>query len=182
MMRRLVIVYAIVELAVFIALVSTIGWGWTLLALLAAFVLGWGFVVPFAGSHLMDQLARLRSGGKDPHEALGVMVSEGALVTLATVLVMVPGLVTTALGMLLLVPPIRVVARPGLAAITTRRLGGMPLIADAGAFTAEGHKGRPDYIDGEVIDVRDTRQVRDFADFPDFAEAEPPVLPYGSSG
>jgi UPF0716 protein FxsA len=175
MVRRLVLVYAVVELAVFVALVSTIGWGWTLLALLAAFVLGWGFVVPFAGSHLMDQLARLRSGMKDPHKALG----DGALVTLATILVLVPGLFTTTLGMLLLVPPVRAVARPGLAAIAARRLRRMPLTADLIATNGPG------YIDGEVIDVRDipdTRHVRNPADFPEFADAEPPVLPYGTRG
>lgn len=175
MVRRLLFVYAIVELAAFIALVSTIGWGWTLLALLATFVLGWGFVVPMAGSHLLEQLARLRSGVTDPQKAVG----DGALITLATVLVLVPGLVTTALGVLLLVPAVRVVARPGLAAIATRRFRRMPLIADAADFKAAD--GR-DYIDGEVLDVRDVRHVRDFADFPGCVDAEPPVLPYGSHG
>jgi len=49
MVRRLLLVYAVVELAVIIALVSTIGWGWTLLALLATFILGWGLFAPMAG-------------------------------------------------------------------------------------------------------------------------------------
>jgi UPF0716 protein FxsA len=185
MVRRLLLIYAVVELAVFIALVSTIGWGWTLLALLATFVLGWGFVVPYSGSQLLDQLARLRSGMKDPRKALG----DSALVTMATVLVLIPGLVTTTLGMLLLVPPVRAVARPGLAAIATRRFRRMPLFADAGAFMmADGHNyhdndnDNHDYIDGEVIDVKDIRHVRNFADFPDFTDVEPPVLPYGSCG
>lgn len=178
MVRRLLLVYAVVELAAIIALVSTIGWGWTLLALLATFVLGWGFVVPMAGSHLLEQVTRLRSGVKDPHKAVG----DGALVTLATVLVLVPGLVTTAVGMSLLVPPVRAVARPGLAAIATRRFRRMPLITESRAADG-GRYG--DYIDGEVIDVRDVRdvrQVRDFADFPGSTDAEPPVLPYGSHG
>ncbi|MGA7053226.1 MAG: FxsA family protein, partial [Mycobacterium sp.] len=100
MVRRLLLVYAVVELAVIIALVSTIGWGWTLLALLATFILGWGLFAPMAGSRLIRQLARLRSGLDEPRSAL----SDGAMVTLATILVLVPGLVTTALGMLLLVP------------------------------------------------------------------------------
>lgn len=166
MVRRLLLVYAIVEIAALVALVSTIGWGWTLLALLATFVLGWGFVVPMAGSHLLEQLTRLRSGMKEPRKAAG----DSALVTLATVLVLVPGLVSAALGMLLLVPPVRAVARPGLAAIALRRLQ---------AHRRDRVEG---CIDGEVLDVRDIRHVRDFADFAGGTDAEPPVLPYGSYG
>ena len=118
MVRRLLLVYAVVELAVVMALVSTIGWGWTLLALLATFILGWGLFAPMAGSHLIRQLARLRSGLNEPRSAL----NDGAMVTLATILVLVPGLVTTTLGILLLVPPIRAVAGPGLAAMAVRGL------------------------------------------------------------
>ena len=40
MVSRLFLIYAVVELAVIIALVSTIGLGWTLLVLLATFVVG----------------------------------------------------------------------------------------------------------------------------------------------
>jgi len=153
MVRRLLLVYAVVELAVIIALVSTIGWGWTLLALLATFILGWGLFAPMAGSHLLRQLARLRSGLKEPRSAL----SDGAMVSLATILVLVPGLVTTTLGLLLLLPPVRAVAGPGLATIAMRRFQWrVPLITDT--RVAEGR----DYIDGEVIDVIDV---------------EPPALP-----
>ena len=62
MLSRLLLVYAVVELAVIFALVSTIGWGWTLLALLATFLLGWGILAPLAGSQLIRRLGRLRSG------------------------------------------------------------------------------------------------------------------------
>jgi UPF0716 protein FxsA len=157
MVRRLLLVYAVVELAVIIALVSTIGWGWTLLALLATFILGWGLFAPMAGSHLIRQLGPLRAGLKEPRSA----VSDGAMITLAAVLVLVPGLVTTALGMLLLVPPIRTVAGPGLAAMAVRGVQRrIPLITDrVGSPERAGHG---DYIDGEVIDVIDV---------------EPPALP-----
>ena len=153
MVRRLLLVYAVVEFAVIIALVSTIGWGWTLLALLATFILGWGLFAPMAGSRLIRQLARLRSGLDEPRSAL----SDGAMVTLATILVLVPGLVTTALGMLLLVPAVRSVAGPGLATIAVRGPHRrVPLITDTAG------RGRGDYIDGEVLDVTDV---------------EPPALP-----
>ena len=165
MLSRLLLVYAVVELAVIIALVSTIGWGWTLLALLASFLLGWGLLVPMARSHLVRQLGQLRSGLTEPRSAL----SDGALVTLATALVLIPGLVTTVLGLSLLVPPIRAAAGPGLTGIALRGLQRrVPLVTDGTAAMADprfGHAGDGrEYIDGEVIDVTDF---------------EPPILPRG---
>jgi UPF0716 protein FxsA len=169
MLRWLLIVYALVELAVFFALVSTIGWGWTLLVFLATFVLGWGFLAPMAGSQLLRRIGQLRSGLTEPrwgHRPLaGDALSDGALVTLAVALVLVPGLVTTALGLLLLVPPIRSLAGPGLNAIGVHGLRRVPLATYTTAFT-DSRWGYPDdgrdYIDGEVIDVTDF---------------EPPALP-----
>jgi UPF0716 protein FxsA len=169
MVSRLLLVYAVVELAVILALVSAIGWGWTLLALLATFVLGWGLVAPMAGSQLIRQLGQMRSGLKEPRSAL----NDGALVSVAMVLVLVPGLVTTALGLLLLVPPIRAVAGPGLTAIALRGLQRrVPVTAYTTyttAFRADARRGDSgdgrDYIDGEVIDVKDYG---------------PPTLPPGS--
>jgi UPF0716 protein FxsA len=89
-------------------------------------------------------------------------VSDGALLTLAAVLVLVPGLVTTALGLLLLVRPIRSAAAPALAAVAMRSLRRrVPVIADATLFGEDvprGHAGEGrDYIDGEVLNVRDVR-------------------------
>jgi UPF0716 protein FxsA len=156
MLSRLLLIYAVVELAVIIALVSTVGWGWTLLVLLATSLLGWGILAPMAGSHLMHRIGRLRSGLTEPRSAAG----DGALVSLATVLVLIPGPVTTALGLLLLIPPVRSFAGPGLTAIAVRRLQRrVPGIRYA-AYSAS-YPGRPsaeyggDYIDGEVIDVKD---------------------------
>jgi UPF0716 protein FxsA len=169
MVSRLLLVYAVVELAVILALVSAIGWGWTLLALLATFVLGWGLVAPMAGSQLIRQLGQMRSGLKEPRSA----PNDGALVSVAMVLVLVPGLVTTALGLLLLVPPIRAVAGPGLTAIALRGLQRRVPVTTyttyTTAFRADARRGDSgdgrDYIDGEVIDVKDY---------------EPPTLPPGS--
>ena len=154
MHSRLLLIYAVVELAVFFALVSTIGWGWTLLALLAAFVLGWGILAPVASSHLIRRIGQLRSGLTDARSAAG----DGALVTLAAVLVLIPGLVSTALGLLLLVPPIRSVAGPRLTAIAVNGLQRRG-VSYATAFPRDSYAttsgGHGDYIDGEVIDVHD---------------------------
>lgn len=171
MLSRLFFVYAAVELAAVTALVSTVGWGWTLLALAGAFLLGWVVVVPAMGSHLVRQIGHLRSGLAEPRTA----VRDGTLVTLAAALVLVPGLVTTALGLLLLVRPVRSAVGPGLAAIAMRGLRRrMPLLADTTLFAPRPGRARVgdysddysdnysdnysgDYIDGEVVDVRDLR-------------------------
>lgn len=165
MMSRLFPVYALVELAVLVALASTIGLGWTLLLLLAAFVAG----LALAGSQLKRQLGRLRSGLTTQQSQLA---TDGAMVALGSVLVMVPGLVTTAAGLLLLLPPTRAVARPLLTAMAVRGIGRRaPLITvtTVGADRyASAPRPRPDYIDGEVIDVTDVA---------DFTEVDPPALP-----
>lgn len=142
MVSRLLLIYAVVELAAVVALVSTVGWGWTLLVLLGTFLLGWGLLAPMAGSQLIRQIRQLRSGPAERRDALG----DGALVTLATALVLIPGVVTTVLGLLLLVPPIRSLSRPALAAVGMRGLRRVPLI---------NRDRETDYIDGEVLDVRD---------------------------
>jgi UPF0716 protein FxsA len=151
MAMRLFLIYLVIELAVVVALVSTIGFGWTVLVLLGTSVLG--FVL--AGSQVKRQMQRLRSGLTTPQGA----VTDSAMVALGTVLVFVPGLVTTAAGLLLLMPPTRAVARPVLTALAARR---MPLITVATAAASRSGAGRGDYIDGEVIDVVDV---------------EPPALP-----
>ena len=157
MVSRLFLVYVVAELAVVVALASTIGLGWTLLLLLVAFVAG----LALAGSQVKLQLTRLRSGlsGDQPR-----LAADTTAVAVGTLLMMVPGLVTSAAGLLLLLPPTRAVVRPVLAAMAVRGIGRrFPLItvATVGADRFD-HRARPDYIDGEVINV---------------TEVDPPALP-----
>ena len=157
MVSRLFLVYVMVELAVVVALASTIGLGWTLLLLLAACAAG----LALAGSQLKVQLARLRSGVSADQPRLA---ADTTAVAVGTLLMVVPGLVTSAVGLLLLLPPTRAAARPVLAAMAVRGMGRrFPLItvATVGADRFD-HRRRPDYIDGEVINV---------------TEVDPPVLP-----
>lgn len=142
MVSRLFLVYAVVELAVVVALASTIGLGWTLLVLLGTFVIG----MALAGSQAKRQLMEVLSARRP--------VSDGALTAVALALLVVPGLVTSVAGLLLLLPPTRTVARPLVAAMVARGIGRPPV-------TGQPHT-RPDVIDGEVLDVTDI---------------EPPALP-----
>lgn len=148
MVSRLFLVYAVVELAVVVALASTIGLGWTLLVLLGTFVIG----TALAGRQVKRQLTRLRSSP-------GGAVTDSAVIALGTMLVVVPGLVTTAAGVLLLLPPTRAAARPLLTAMAARRVG-RPLITVTtlgGERFADNRSSRDDVIDGEVIDVTDVQ-------------------------
>src|SRR6202158_737986 len=151
MVMRLFLVYALVELAVIVALASTIGFGWTVLLLLGTFLLG----LALAGSQVKRHMQRLRTGFKNPHGA----AADSVPVALGAVLVVIPGLVTSALGLLLLLPPTRAAARPVLTLLAARRA---PLITAAAAGAGRYTAGRGDYIDGEGIDVIDV---------------EPPPLP-----
>jgi UPF0716 protein FxsA len=161
MLARLLLIYAVVELMVTVGLAAAIGVGWTVLVLLGTFVLGLILGAPMGGLQLKRQLMALRSGVEEPRSAL----SDGALTALAIGLVVVPGLASTTLGLLLLVPPIRASAGPGLTTIAVRGfLRRVPLNSEdaaslAGAFNdrfdARGSYDGRDYIDGEVIDVID---------------------------
>lgn len=157
MFGRLFLTYAVVELMVTVGLAATIGVGWTVLLLLGTFVVGLGVGAPMGGLQLSRQFTALRAGGGEPRSAL----SDGALTALATGLVLVPGLASTVLGLLLLVPPIRAAARPGLTAVAMRGLlrrvppAGEDAVGLDDAFDRGTSPDGRDYIDGEVIDVRD---------------------------
>jgi UPF0716 protein FxsA len=145
MVSRLFLAYVLIELAAVVALASTIGIGWTLLILLATFVAG----IAAAGSQVKRHLGRLRSPGA---------LTDGALVALGAVLVLVPGLVTTATGLLLLLPPTRALARP-LLAVMAARVAGRPLIIFTTLAEERSRAAQPDVIDGEVIDVSDVEPL-----------------------
>lgn len=147
MVSRLLLMYAVVELAVIFALVSTIGWGWSLLVLLGTFLLGWGVVAPMAGSRLVRQVGQLRRGLTASRSAAG----DGALIGLGAVLVLIPGLVSTVLGLLLLTPPVRSAARPVVTAVAIRWLRRIPGYASATSRPRPG--AGQDFIDAEVIDA-----------------------------
>ena len=146
---RLFLIYVVVELAVVVALASTIGFGWTVLLLLATFATG----VALAGSQLRRHISRLQSGLTA--STVQGAAADSVLVALGTMLVVIPGLASSVLGALLLLPT-RAAARPLVTAMAARRV---PLItaAPAGAATGWGYDaaGSGDYIDGEVIDVVD---------------------------
>lgn len=152
MVMRWFLVYALVELAVVIALASTIGIGWTLLAVLGVSVLG----MALAGSQLRKQLAKLRAGVSNPQGA----VTDSALVAIGTLLVFIPGLVSTVVGSLMLLPPTRAAVRPLAGALAARSFAKQVAFMNVNGInlnrTNVPGAGRGDYIDGEVVDEQDS--------------------------
>jgi UPF0716 protein FxsA len=88
------------------------------------------------------------------------------MVALGTVLVAIPGLVSSAAGLLLLLPPTRIALRPLLTAMAVRGIGRRAPLITVTTFganrSASATRPRPEYIDGEVINV---------------TEVDPPALP-----
>lgn len=146
MVMRFFLLYVIVEMAVIVALTATIGFGWTLLALIGTFLLG----IALAGSQLRRQLAKLQQGMKDPQGA----ITDSALVALGSVLVFIPGMVTTVVGLLMLAPPTRAAMRPLAGMIAARGIARQVTFVNLGGVPGRP-RGRGQYIDGEVIDVQD---------------------------
>ena len=75
-------------------------------------------------------IQRFRRAGRGEVTAESAL-ADGALVATGSVLMFVPGLVTGVLGLLLLLPPTRAVARPVLEKLSNRRFGPLPTFAPA---------------------------------------------------
>ncbi|SEH76517.1 UPF0716 protein FxsA [Mycolicibacterium rutilum] len=148
MAMRLFGLYVLIEIAVVVALAATIGVGWTLLLVLGTFLVG----LALAGSQVRRHLTRLRPGLTA--STVQGAAADSVLVALGTVLVVIPGLASSVLGAVLLLPPTRAAARPLVTALAARR---MPLITTGVAGWGAANR-RADYIDGEVVDVVEVDQ------------------------
>ncbi|MDJ0394058.1 FxsA family protein [Rhodococcus sp. G-MC3] len=136
-MFALFILYAIVEVAALVAVGSAIGVLWTVLLLMAGSAVGL-VLVRSQGKRVMEGLREASHGERSPSGA----VADGVLFAIGSVAMFVPGLVTTAFGILLLLPPTRCALRPLVLRATARW---MP-----SAHAATGRM-RPTVIDGEVV-------------------------------
>jgi len=147
MVRRGFWLYVVVELASAAALFWAVGPGWAVAVLLGTFLLG----LVLVGSQFRRQVAALRATRGNPQGA----VADGLLVGLGGALMLIPGLVSSALGALMLLPTTRSAVRPVATAMltrgVTRRMGAKnPGSVFPGSVFPGG--AREGYIDGEVVD------------------------------
>lgn len=109
MYAALFLLYVVVEIAALVLVGNAIGVLWTVLLLLGGTLIGL-LLMRSQWRRVMDGLRRAASGDGSP----GAAVADGALVALGSALMFVPGLVTSVLGLLFLVPhPVGTSARRG---------------------------------------------------------------------
>jgi UPF0716 protein FxsA len=132
-----VLLYLVVEIVAVVALASWIGFGWTLVVLLAGAVLGiW--LARREGLRVARALAEAARDRRVAH----VETTDGMLVAAGGLLLLVPGLVTDVAGLILLLPPTRAVVRRRMVRAAERRAPGLR--------TARIRTEGP-VIDGEVV-------------------------------
>jgi UPF0716 protein FxsA len=147
------ILWPVAELAAAVAVASAIGVLLTVVLLLAAMPLG-SLVLRAEGRAVMRRLAEALATPRAPARE----VLDGALVLSAGTLLIVPGFITDALGLLLLAPPTRAIARRLIARNLRNRL-----VVRAIRF---GAGGRPYDVDSTAVDVD-----------PETLDSTPPQLP-----
>ncbi|CCQ16454.1 putative integral membrane protein [Rhodococcus sp. AW25M09] len=139
-MLALFVLYVVIEVAALVAVGSALGVLWTVVLLIGGSLIG-SLLVRSQGRRVLDGL-RSASRGERP---AGGAVADGALFAAGSVAMFVPGLVTTVIGLLLLIPPTRWLLRPAVMWAAARWL---PQVATA------TRRMRPTVIDGEVVDDR----------------------------
>src|ERR1700722_6336371 len=102
----LLVLWPLAELFVIVELSEAIGFLWVLLLLIVSWPIGWR-LIPHQGRAALRRLRDALSAGQAPTNA----VVDGALVLVGAVLLLVPGFITDAIGLLLLLPPTRAPAR-----------------------------------------------------------------------
>ncbi|MDN6704828.1 FxsA family protein [Corynebacterium glyciniphilum] len=146
MSRLLPLLYIVAEILVFFLLGSWIGFGWTILLVLATFIGG----MMLAGWQFRELVRRSMTDRAHP----GQLTADAALSAVGAVLVALPGLVTAVLGIVLLLPPTRSLVRRGLGGALRRRITSF----GGASFTTVSGVSMPQTKDvdgwGEVIDHR----------------------------
>lgn len=122
MIRRwgcvLLVAYPIVEIALAVLVAQVIGWWWLLVAVVACIVLGLGLVryaLGATGRSFGVAIATLQGPGEQgfvaiggPEPASSAPPAQTLLIVPAGLLIAIPGLLTTAMGLVLWLPPVRV--------------------------------------------------------------------------
>lgn len=138
----LLIAWPIAELYVVIRVAEAIGFLYTLLLLIAAWPIGW-WVVRSQGRAAWRRLQAAVAQGRSPTKE----VLDGALVILGGALLIVPGFISDALGLLLLLPPTRALMRVG----ARRNLHSRFVVRAVGAT------GQPYDVDSTAKDIDQPR-------------------------
>lgn len=140
------LLWPLIEIALFVTVGAALGLWLTLLVVLGTAGIG---ILMLRGQGLRS-VRHLRTELSSLHSPLTAAGSD-VLWVLSAVLLILPGFLTDALGLVLLLPPVRV----AIAAYAARRVEGAVLRAGARHATQARAPHRPpvDVIDGEFIEV-----------------------------
>ncbi|MCM6775420.1 FxsA family protein [Nocardia sp. CDC159] len=138
----LFVLYLVAEVATLVVVGHLLGVVPTILLLIAGSVLGLA-LVRSQGRRVFEQFRRASRGEIAP----GTAVADGALVAVGAVLMFVPGLLTSLLGLLFLLPT-RALLRPVLTAFAARRVG---RLATATRYHGVVVDPSGDVVDGVVV-------------------------------
>lgn len=139
------IVVPIVEIYVLIQVGQVIGVWWTVLLLIADSILG-TWLIRREGGRAWQAMRTALDSGRMPAKEL----ADGALILVGGTLMLSPGFVTDAFGILLILPFTRPLFRRLLTGVVARRL--VVLGTGPGNATRPGPRSQGTVIQGEVVD------------------------------
>ncbi|MFW0794787.1 FxsA family protein [Gordonia sp. CPCC 205515] len=140
-----VFAYLAIEIGAFVAMAHFFGFAWAILITL--FAVGLGFVLLQAqGKKVFAELQRASRNEVDPRGPL----TDTALLAAATLLLVLPGIVSTVIGLVLLIPPVRKLLRPAVQAAGAKSFAAS--MNRAGLYASRGMYMRGTVIDGTVIE------------------------------
>ena len=133
------------EVAAFIVVGHAIGWLWAVLLLFGTSLVGWQYL-RIQGRAAIERVSRAVSERGAPGRA----AVDGVLGFVGGVLLVVPGFVTDAFGVLLALPPTRALVRRSL---SRRYAGRVVRFASAtGRFAPGGWPGRPADVESTAVE------------------------------
>ena len=142
----LFITIPVIELYLFLKIGSRIGWGTTLLVIVATGVLG-AWLTKRQGLRALDRFRAAATEGRLPHAE----VVDGIMILIAGAVLLTPGFLTDAAGFLLLTPAVRDWIRPALARGLEKRVRVVTTSSFPGA--APGADAPMRQVEGKVFDV-----------------------------
>lgn len=143
----------VAELIAFVLLAAWIGFGWTLLAVLGASLVGL-LLLRREGLRAWRGFRRAAADGSPP----GPQVTDGLIGLGGALLLAFPGLLTSVAGAALLLPPVRALARDRVRALVERRMSAAVAGEMFGPRRVRVWQERPgaapvgDVVEGEIVD------------------------------
>jgi len=137
----------LLEILVLIRVGQAIGPWWTILLLVIDSILG-SWLIRHEGGRAWQALTESLDSGRMPAREL----ADGALILVGGTLMLSPGFVTDAFGILLILPVTRPLFRRLLTGVVTRRLVVLGTGPGPGQTTRPGPRSQGTVVQGEVID------------------------------